>query len=236
MGQVRGAVQWLAVLDAVEAANGATLDIVDLGGGTGGAAVRLAGEGHRVSVVDPSANALAALHRRALDAGVDVAGLQGDATELPDLIGNDAVDLVLCHGLLDLLDDLDATLAAIAAVLRPGGRISAIVPGLWGTIISRLMAGDVARAAELLERPAGERDPVDDRRRFTPQGLDSVFARAGLGVEFVRGLSMVAWVPEDSGEFDESGLARMVEFDREAGRSGVGSKISPGLHCVARLD
>ena len=36
-------------------------DVVDLGGGTGGFAVRLAESGHRVRVVDPSPDALAAL-------------------------------------------------------------------------------------------------------------------------------------------------------------------------------
>ena len=37
------------------------LDVVDAGGGTGGFAVPLAGQGHRVTVVDPSPDALAAL-------------------------------------------------------------------------------------------------------------------------------------------------------------------------------
>ena len=46
------------------------LDIVDVGGGTGGFAVALARLGHRVTVIDPSPDALAALERRAAEAGV----------------------------------------------------------------------------------------------------------------------------------------------------------------------
>ncbi|HZP54968.1 methyltransferase domain-containing protein, partial [Actinocrinis sp.] len=46
------------------------LDVVDVGGGTGGFAVALARLGHRVTVVDPSPDALAALERRAAEAGV----------------------------------------------------------------------------------------------------------------------------------------------------------------------
>ncbi|MFY9852063.1 MAG: class I SAM-dependent methyltransferase, partial [Trebonia sp.] len=42
---------------------GAELDIVDVGGGTGGFAVPFAALGHRVTVVDPSPDALAAAQR-----------------------------------------------------------------------------------------------------------------------------------------------------------------------------
>src|SRR3712207_9342621 len=66
---VRTAVVWDAldvlVAELVTATGRPALDVVDLGGGTGGFAVPLAGLGHRVTVVDPSPDALAALQRRA---------------------------------------------------------------------------------------------------------------------------------------------------------------------------
>jgi len=46
-----------------------TLDIIDVGGGTGGLAVPFAALGHNVTVVDPSPDALAAAQRRAAEAG-----------------------------------------------------------------------------------------------------------------------------------------------------------------------
>ena len=57
---------------------------LDVGGGTGGFAVPLAELGHRVTVVDPSPDALAALQRRAAEAGVAdrVRAVQGDAAGL----------------------------------------------------------------------------------------------------------------------------------------------------------
>ena len=51
-------------------ATGTGCDVLDIGGGTGGFAVRVAELGHRVSVVDPSPDALAALDRRARESGV----------------------------------------------------------------------------------------------------------------------------------------------------------------------
>ncbi|MGZ6791503.1 MAG: methyltransferase domain-containing protein, partial [Mycobacteriales bacterium] len=67
--QVRTAVVW-EVLSAVlheEDPRGSGLVVVDAGGGTGGFAVPLAELGHRVTVVDPSPDSLAALQRRAAE-------------------------------------------------------------------------------------------------------------------------------------------------------------------------
>ncbi|MGW4277773.1 class I SAM-dependent methyltransferase [Streptomyces seoulensis] len=71
---LRTAVVWEVLRDAldrrVKAAGREALDVLDTGGGSGNFAVPLAGLGHRVTVVDPSPNALFALERRAAEAGV----------------------------------------------------------------------------------------------------------------------------------------------------------------------
>jgi len=59
-----------AVLAARADAGSSTLDVVDVGGGTGGFAVPLAELGHRVTVVDPSPDALDSFERRAGESGV----------------------------------------------------------------------------------------------------------------------------------------------------------------------
>ena len=46
------------------------LDVIDVGGGTGAWAIELAAQGHRVTVVDPSPDALASLERRTAEAGL----------------------------------------------------------------------------------------------------------------------------------------------------------------------
>ena len=100
--------------------------VLDIGGGTGGFAVRVAGLGHRVTVVDPSPDALAALARRAdeQDVADRITGLQGDFGNLRDLAPEGGVDLVLCHGVLGLVDDPADALATITSILRPGGALS----------------------------------------------------------------------------------------------------------------
>nr|MBA2464262.1 class I SAM-dependent methyltransferase [Nocardioidaceae bacterium] len=103
----------------------APAEVVDIGGGTGGFAVRVAELGHRVAVVDPSPDALATLARRAEESGVAdrVTAYQGDLGTLADLVPAGSIDVVLCHGVLEIVADPAAALATIAGVLRPGGSL-----------------------------------------------------------------------------------------------------------------
>ena len=98
----RTAAVW-AALDPLVGA-GTPLRVLDVGGGSGMFAVPLARLGHDVTVVDPSADALATLRRRADTAGVGarVRGLQGDGDLLHEVLpAADATaagfDLALCH-------------------------------------------------------------------------------------------------------------------------------------------
>ena len=126
--------------------------IVDIGGGTGGFAVPLAELGHRVQVIDPSPDALAALDRRARERGrrrPRSPASRATSSDLPSLV--DEADLVLCHGVLEMVDDPAASLAAIAGVLRPGGHLSLLVAQRHAAVVARAMAGHFQAARELLD-------------------------------------------------------------------------------------
>ncbi len=154
-------------------------DVLDLGGGTGGQAVRLATAGHRVTVVDPSPDALAALARRAAENGVAdrLRGVQGDAENLADLVPAGSVDLVLCHGVLEVVDDPAQALAAAREVLRPGGRLSLVVAQRHAAVLARVASGHLRAATHVLTDPDGRWGPGDPLlRRFD---LDGVTAPAG---------------------------------------------------------
>src|SRR5919109_4698112 len=128
----RTAVVWAALRREIERQGGRPLTVLDVGGGTGGFAVPLAELGHRVTVVDASPDALAALERRAAESGVTVRAVQGDAVDLPDLLGTGTADLVLCHSVLEYFDDPEAAMAALTAAVRPGGSVSVLVAGQIG--------------------------------------------------------------------------------------------------------
>jgi S-adenosylmethionine-dependent methyltransferase len=139
------------VLAARAASSGRTaLDVVDVGAGTGGYAVRVAALGHRVTVVDPSPDALTAANWRATELGVTLTAIQGEAADLPGIVGEDAADLVVCHNVLEYVEDPAAAMAAIARVLRPGGTVSVLAANVVGTILQRALAGRYDEARRML--------------------------------------------------------------------------------------
>ena len=169
------------------------LDIVDAGGGTGGFAVPLASLGHHVTVVDPSPDSLAAAQRRAAEQNVPLRAVQGDAADLALVAGKQSADLVLCHSVLEYVDSPPAAMAAIAAVLRPGGAVSVLTASAVAAVIHRGLAGRFDEARRLLSglgssasgggsAPAveGHGQPGAGPRRFTLAGVTALIEEAGL--------------------------------------------------------
>lgn len=177
---MRTAVVWQVLRDALDrraADTGrAALDVLDTGGGTGNFAVPLARLGHRVTVVDPSPDALAALERRAAEAGVTdrVAAFQGDTQTLFDVVEPGAADVVLCHGVLEVVDEPADALGTVAAALRDGGTLSLLAANRTGAVLARALAGHFAQASAALA------DPAALPRRFTVDELVAILAKAGL--------------------------------------------------------
>lgn len=175
----RTAVVWeaLRTLLADRAPEGGVLEVLDIGGGTGGFAVGVAELGHQVVVVDPSPDALATLARRSEEAGVAdrVRGVQGDLAGLTDLVSVGGADVVLCHGVLEVVDEPSAALRSLHAVLRPGGSLSLLVSQRHAAVLARAMAGHFRQAHELLD--AATATPP---HRFTSGEIGSLLAEVGF--------------------------------------------------------
>jgi S-adenosylmethionine-dependent methyltransferase len=196
---VRTAVVWdllaTALTEQMETTGRVHLDVVDAGGGTGGFAVPLAAQGHRVTVVDPSPDALAALERRAAEAGLGgkVNAVQGDAAELAELLGPGSADIVLCHGVLEVVDDPGDALRGVVAILRGQGLASVLVAQRFAAVLARAVAGHLADARHALRDPAGRwgaGDPLP--RRFDESAVRDLFAAAGMRVLQMHGVRVFA--------------------------------------------
>ncbi|MCF6744246.1 methyltransferase domain-containing protein [Blastococcus sp. KM273128] len=226
---VRTAAVWAALDPLVSA--GDALRVLDVGGGSGMFAVPLARLGHSVTVVDPSADALATLRRRAETAGVAgrVRGVQGDGDLLHEVLADDGgYDLALCHSVLEVVDDPAVTLAEIAGALRPGGRVSLAVANRAGAVLARAVAGHPTEAlATLRDEGAPGRTA---RRRFAPEDLLALVAGAGLAPGAWRGISVVADLLDTASGADPAAVR-----DLELALSGTSPyrEVAAGLHLLA---
>jgi ubiquinone/menaquinone biosynthesis C-methylase UbiE len=212
-----------------------SLDIVDVGAGTGGFAVSLASAGHRVTVVDPSPDALAAARWRAAEAGVSLTDVQGEAADLPSLVGAASADLVIAHNVLEYVDSPAAALAAVARVLRPGGTVSVLAANTVAAVLQRALAGRYAEAQAMLPGVGlpGEAERHGERaaRRFTLPELTALITGAGLRVGDAHGIRIFSGLLPGAGA-DLTTVDALRELEEAAATCPPLRDIATRLHVL----
>jgi SAM-dependent methyltransferase len=238
---VRTAVVWdylRGVLD--DLATSGPVRVLDAGGGSGGFAVPLAELGHDVTVVDPSPDSLAALERRAAETGTTgrIRAMQGDAAGLPGLVAAGSFDLVLCHSVLEVVDDPGEALAAIAQSLRSGGVASVLAANRIAAVLGRVAAGRLGEARHLHTDAAGTTGSSDPLlRRFTLDELEPLLASAGLRVQTVHGVRVFAdTVPPALLDGDPQAADDLLALERAVAERADYLAIATQLHLLARRD
>ena len=186
--------------------------VLDVAGGNGMAAIRLAAQGHEVTVLDPAGAMLrAAIHAAEAHEVADrLHVVQAAAHDAPEVFTDHDFDLVLCHNLLHYAESPDerrAVLAAITAPLRPGGLLSVLGPNEdFGPVQAVVRDRSPALALRELDGGADEWS--------TPGTVGEVVATlADLGMaEIVR--YGVRCVSDLVAEEDETDPAFMAELER----------------------
>ncbi|WP_375487133.1 class I SAM-dependent methyltransferase [uncultured Jatrophihabitans sp.] len=204
--------------------------VLDCGGGSGTYAVPLALAGCDVTVVDVSADALTTLSRRAGEAGVTerVHPVAGEAERLGELFPGRAFDAVLAHGILDAVDDVAATFAAMVAAARPGGLVSVLVANPPAAVLARALAGEPAQALRELRRL----DEPDDS--VGPRTVDALCAGAGLVPVARHGIGVFSdLVP--GAALDSSGARQaLADLDAEAADRAPFADLAGRIHLLSR--
>lgn len=228
------------LVDARRRRSGRSPQVLDVGGGSGVWAVPLASSGCAVTVVDTSPNSLATLQRRAEDAGVAdrVTAVQGDTESLHAVTPPTGADLVLGHGLLEVVDDPVAALAALAAATSEGGAVSVLVANRYAAVLGRAMSGRLDEALQLFRDPAGRLDGAADPllRRFDIQDLSRTLEEAGLSVECIQGQGAFSdLVPGSVVENNPGAAEALTELERAAANQPPLRDIATRLHVIARV-
>lgn len=224
---------------ARERRGGADPRVLDVGGGSGGWAVPLAVSGALVTLVDPSPNALATLARRAGEAGVAerITGVQGDADAMAGLVPEGEADLVLGHGVLEVVDDASVAAAALAGAAAAGGAVSVLVANRDAAVLHRALAGRLDEARRLLADPDGRLDDPGEQllRRFDVRGLSALLTACGLAVELVQGEGVfVDAVPGSALDGNPKAAQALAELELAAADRSPLRDIAARLHLLAR--
>jgi SAM-dependent methyltransferase len=215
-------------LDDLGAGEWRPLDIIDVGGGTGGVAIPLAMRGHRVTVVDPSPDALASLERRAAEAGVTgrIGALQGDAADLADLVPAHESDVVVCHRVLEVLEAPGEALRKMAGTLRRGGVLSLLVAQRHSLVLTQALAGHLALA----------RRSYADPSRFDYDRVVELVEEAGFTVLTTHGIGAISdQVPERMIEAEVGAYAELVALESEISTDPAFRALAPHVHVFAQV-
>ena len=192
--------------------------LVDAGGGTGQLAVELARRGYQVTVVDTSAAMLATCAQRAAGEGAEVgarlATVQGDAADLPALLGPASRDAAVCHDLITQVDDPAAVLAALAGVLGDGGVLSLGFSNRDWLVLRAGRRGEHGSALRLAHgRQAGSFQGASAAApAMTLEEVEAELERAGFQPVASSGVGV--FVDSGDDDPDPAGLAALVELER----------------------
>jgi SAM-dependent methyltransferase len=179
--------------------------VLDLGCGTGNAALLAARAGARVIGVDPATRLLDVARSRAAAAGLDVDFRPGEAAALP--LPDRSLDAVVSVFGIVFAADAHAAAAEVARVLRPGGRL---LLAAWTPVDAPAGPGPLRRQA-LAE--AGHHQPSDGGFPWhDPDALTALLGPLGFVVEVARhDLVITATSPRAYAEADFAGHPLWVQ-------------------------
>jgi 2-polyprenyl-3-methyl-5-hydroxy-6-metoxy-1,4-benzoquinol methylase len=229
-GDARTAVVWEALRARLDGRSG--LRVLDVGGGTGGFAVRVAALGHHVTVVDPSPDALAILDRRSVETGVAdrVVGVQGDLDTVPGLVAAGEVDVVLCHGVLERVDDHAGAVRSLAAVLREGGTLSLLVDQRHAAVVARAVAGHFRQAGGLLAGATSS----EQVHRYTVPEATRLLEDAGFTDVLVHGVRVFSdLVPSSLVDLEPGAAAALAELEQVVSELPEYHTLATQIHLLA---
>ena len=219
--------------------------VVDAGGGTGQLAVALARRGYQVTVVDTSAAMLATCAQRAAGEGNEVgarlATVQGDAADLPALLGPASRDAAVCHDLITQVDDPAAVLAALAGVVGDGGVLSLGFANRDWLVLRAGRRGEHGSALRLAHgRQAGSFQGASAAApAMTLEEVEAELERAGFQPVAASGVGV--FVDSGDDDPDPAGLNALVELEnlvaaREPYRSSARTVHVVGRRKILRPD
>jgi S-adenosylmethionine-dependent methyltransferase len=133
--------------------HGRSLRVLDAGGGNGFDTFFLAEQGHVVDLVDYSPEMLEQAAQRVADGGLEqqIHIYEADLIALPSLFRGVQFDVVLCHHVVQYVEDARTLLESLVSLLKPGGILSLVTINRYSIPYhAAFLRGDLAGALALV--------------------------------------------------------------------------------------
>jgi S-adenosylmethionine-dependent methyltransferase len=175
--------------------------------------------------------------RAAREAGVTerIALQHGDAAQLANLFHAGSFDVILCHNILEYVDDPSVVLRSAVRVLRdPSGMISILVRNRAGEALkAAIQDGDLAAIDHSLTAEWGHESLYGGRvRLFAAESLQAMLAAVSLAVAAERGIRVVSdYLPPRV--LHTADYERIFELERKLGRRPELAAVARYTHCLA---
>lgn len=143
-------------------------------------------------------------------------------------------DLILCHNVLEHVDDPGAVLSGAARTLRdPSGIISILVRNQAGEVLkAAIQDGDLVATEHNLTAEWGHESLYGGRvRLFTAQSLRAMLVGASLAVTVERGVRVMSdYLPPRVSRNDE--YQRILELERKLDSRPEFAAVARYTHCL----
>ena len=168
-GGAKGAIR-LAVLqaDLIEGLPDRPLRVLDIGAGLGHMSLWLAERGHDVTLAEPAAPMLEGARQRFADAGQTANFIQAPWQALPDIL-TERYDLVICHAVLEWLDEPFTILPVLHQLTKPEGWLSLAFYNRDALIYRNLLKGHFRKMRK--NTLAGEKQSLTPQEPLDPREL-----------------------------------------------------------------
>jgi S-adenosylmethionine-dependent methyltransferase len=215
-----------------------SLRALDLGCGTGANGLRLARLGLHVTLMDSSSAMLDIAKRAAQEAGITekIETKHDDADQLENLFPEGMFDVILCHNVLEFVDDPGAVLRSAARALRnSSGILSVLVRNGAGEVLkAALLAGNLAAAEQNLTAQWGNEALYGGKvRLFMPETTHTMLKEASLEVIAERGVRVVSDYLSPRVSLSAE-YKRIFELERKLGSRSDFSAVARYTHYLAR--
>lgn len=211
---------------------------LDVGCGTGANGLRLAQFGFRVTLLDSSPAMLDIARSAAQKAGVaeKIEIRQAGADQLSNLFDAGSFNVVLCHNVLEFVEDPTIVLGCAARVLRDSSAIlSLLVRNRAGEVFkAAILGGDLGMAEQSLNAEWGNETLYGGSvRLFTPHATCTMLKEASLSVIAERGVRVLSdYLPP--GISLSADYERVFELERKLGSQPDFAAIARYTHYLAR--